>query len=78
LQLSAFGGSAWEYRDERQQYYLHSFLKEQPDFNYRSDNVKEEIKVSYPKQEAANICGAVEHSCTRYTHASFSFLIATE
>src|SRR5690606_5756407 len=29
--LSDFGGPAWEWDETRQQYYLHSFLKEQPD-----------------------------------------------
>ena len=27
---SSFGGSAWEYAEERAQYYLHCFAKEQP------------------------------------------------
>jgi oligo-1,6-glucosidase len=30
---SIFGGSAWEYVAERDQYYLHLFLKQQPDLN---------------------------------------------
>ena len=29
--LSIFRGSAWEWSDKRQQYYLHQFLEEQPD-----------------------------------------------
>ena len=29
--LSIFGGPAWEYDEVRGQYYLHTFLKEQPD-----------------------------------------------
>lgn len=31
--MSVFGGSAWEYEPERNQYYLHLFAKEQPDLN---------------------------------------------
>ncbi|MFP4126256.1 MAG: alpha-glucosidase [Alphaproteobacteria bacterium] len=31
--LSIFGGVAWEYEPRRRQYYLHNFLKEQPDLN---------------------------------------------
>ena len=31
---SSFGGSAWEYAEERAQYYLHCFAKEQPDLNW--------------------------------------------
>lgn len=36
---SAFGGSAWEWDAATGQYYLHSFLKEQPDLNYRNPEV---------------------------------------
>lgn len=39
--LSVFGGSAWEWDDVTGQYYLHSFLKEQPDLNWRNPEVKE-------------------------------------
>ena len=38
--LSVFGGPAWEWDDKTQQYYLHSFLKEQPDLNWRNPQVK--------------------------------------
>jgi alpha-glucosidase len=38
--LSVFGGSAWEWDKETRQYYLHSFLKEQPDLNWRNPEVK--------------------------------------
>ncbi len=33
---SAFGGPAWEFDDTTGQYYLHSFLAEQPDLNWRN------------------------------------------
>jgi len=39
--LSVFGGSAWEWDEVTEQYYLHSFLKEQPDLNWRHREVKE-------------------------------------
>jgi alpha-glucosidase len=39
--LSVFGGSAWELDLETGQYYLHSFLKEQPDLNWRNPEVKQ-------------------------------------
>ncbi len=39
---SVFGGSAWEWSEERQQYYLHNFLKEQPDLNYHNPEVQNE------------------------------------
>jgi alpha-glucosidase len=32
--LSVFGGVAWEWEPRRNQYYLHNFLKEQPDLNF--------------------------------------------
>jgi alpha-glucosidase len=38
--LSIFGGSAWEWDAHTGQYYLHSFLKEQPDLNWRNPEVK--------------------------------------
>jgi glycosidase len=39
--LSVFGGLAWEWDEATGQYYLHSFLKEQPDLNWRNPEVKE-------------------------------------
>jgi len=39
--LSVFGGGAWEWDPETEQYYLHSFLKEQPDLNWRNPQVQE-------------------------------------
>ena len=38
--LSNFGGPAWEFDQKTGQYYLHSFLKEQPDLNWRNPQVK--------------------------------------
>lgn len=38
--ISDFGGSAWEYDAWTRQYYLHAFLKEQPDLNWRNPAVK--------------------------------------
>ena len=37
---SQFGGSAWEFDAATGQYYCHSFLKQQPDLNWRSPEVK--------------------------------------
>src|SRR5579871_2054920 len=37
--LSAFGGGAWTWDGHTGQYYLHSFLKEQPDLNWRNPEV---------------------------------------
>src|SRR5258708_31173410 len=32
--LSVFGGSAWQWGSRRQQYYLHHFLRSQPNLNW--------------------------------------------
>lgn len=39
--LSRFGGTAWEWDEATKQYYYHSFLKEQPDLNWRNAAVKQ-------------------------------------
>jgi len=39
--LSVFGGRAWEWDESTRQYYCHSFLKEQPDLNWRNPEVQE-------------------------------------
>ncbi|MBC7764399.1 alpha-amylase [Microbacteriaceae bacterium] len=41
--LSIFGGSAWEYDKNRKQYYLHTFLKEQPDLDWDNKAVRHEM-----------------------------------
>jgi alpha-glucosidase len=38
---SNFGGSGWEWDEKTKQYYYHSFLKEQPDLNWRNPAVRE-------------------------------------
>lgn len=38
--IAAFGGPAWEWDQKTQQYYLHMFLKEQPDLNWRNPAVE--------------------------------------
>jgi alpha-glucosidase len=39
--ISVFGGPAWTFHDPTGQYYLHSFLPEQPDLNWRNPEVVE-------------------------------------
>jgi alpha-glucosidase len=41
--LSAFGGSAWQWDGPTGQYYLHTFLCEQPDLNWRNTAVEVEM-----------------------------------
>lgn len=38
--ISDFGGSAWQWDEATSQYYLHAFLKEQPDLNWRSPDLR--------------------------------------
>lgn len=41
--LAIFGGVAWEWEPRRGQYYLHNFLKSQPDLNYHCEAVQQQI-----------------------------------
>lgn len=41
--LSCFGGSAWEYDEVSQEYYLHFFSKKQPDLNWENKNMRKDI-----------------------------------
>ncbi|MEI6122064.1 MAG: alpha-glucosidase [Bacteroidota bacterium] len=40
---NAFGGSAWVYHRDSAAYYMHSFLKEQPDLNWRCEAMAQEF-----------------------------------
>ena len=40
---SFFGGSAWEWDENTQEYYLHLFTKEQPDVNWRNLGAREAV-----------------------------------
>ena len=41
---SLSGGSSWEFNEQTGQYYLHSFLKTQPDLNWDNPAVRDEMK----------------------------------
>lgn len=40
---SNFSGSAWEYDEKTDMYYLHLFSPKQPDLNWRNEKVREEV-----------------------------------
>ena len=40
--LSIFGGAAWTWEPQREQYYLHNFLSSQPDLNFHHPAVRQE------------------------------------
>lgn len=40
---ASFGGSAWEYDELTEEYYLHLFSKKQPDLNWDNKKVREEV-----------------------------------
>lgn len=42
--IAVFHTRAWTYRAERDKCYLHQFLAEQPDLNYRNPAVREEME----------------------------------
>lgn len=41
--ISIFGGSAWQWDDVRQQYFLHNFLRSQPDLNFHCDAMRAQL-----------------------------------
>ncbi len=41
--LAVFGGPAWDWEPRRYQYYLHNFLKEQPDLNLHNPQVQQAV-----------------------------------
>lgn len=42
--ISAYGKSAWQWNDKRQEYYYHQFSIQQPDLNHRNPKVVENMK----------------------------------
>ncbi len=41
--MSVFGGSAWAWEPRRRQYYLHNFLETQPDLNFHTPAVQDQL-----------------------------------
>ncbi|MDR3292754.1 MAG: glucohydrolase, partial [Clostridiales bacterium] len=67
---ACFGGSAWEYDETTEQFFLHLFSKKQPDLNWDNENVRREV---------ADICnywlalGADGFRCDVITYVSKTF-----
>lgn len=40
---ASFGGSAWEYDEKTDMYYLHLFSRKQPDLNWENEKVRDEV-----------------------------------
>jgi oligo-1,6-glucosidase len=40
---ATFGGSAWEWDEKTEEYYLHAFVVEQPDLNWEDAEVRQAI-----------------------------------
>ncbi|MBM7554161.1 glycoside hydrolase family 13 protein [Thalassobacillus pellis] len=40
---SIFGGSAWEYDEKTEEYYMHVFSRRQPDLNWENPNVRKDL-----------------------------------
>ena len=51
-----FGGPAWKWQEERQEFYLHQFDPKQPDLNYENPDVVEEMKVIINKYDIICTC----------------------
>jgi glycosidase len=49
--IGYFGAPAWEWDPATRQYYLHSFLKEQPDLNWRNPQVRQAMEL-FPRIDA--------------------------
>jgi len=43
--MSRYGGSAWSWDSEREEYYYHYYHSTMPDLNHRDVYLREEIKV---------------------------------
>nr|CAH0113779.1 unnamed protein product [Daphnia galeata] len=44
--ISLYNGSAWQWSDSRQEYYLRQFWKNEPDLNYRNPQIIQEMKTA--------------------------------
>jgi alpha-glucosidase len=67
--MSLFGGSAWEFCESRGQYYLHNFLKSQPDFNFHEPSVQEALLAACDFWLQKGVRGFRLDVCNFYFHS---------
>ncbi|MEI4469701.1 alpha-glucosidase [Frigidibacter sp. MR17.24] len=66
--LSVFGGSSWQWEPRRSQYYLHNFLREQPDLNYHCPAVQQAVLDTCRFWLDMGVDGFRLDVCTFYAH----------
>jgi alpha-glucosidase len=66
--LSIFGGPAWEWDGVRRQYYMHSFLTSQPDLNFHSEAVQQELLDTARFWLDRGVDGFRLDACNHYLH----------
>ena len=66
--MSVFGGSAWQWEPRRGQYYLHNFLKSQPDLNFHNLQVQDELLSVVDFWLKKNVDGLRLDVCNFYFH----------
>lgn len=60
FQLSVYGNSSWHFDPVRNQCYFHQFTSQQPDLNFRSPHVQEEMSVSTTQLRPSQVLRARE------------------
>lgn len=66
--ISVFGGSSWQWHTTRKQYYLHNFLKSQPDLNFHSKSLQEELLKMMEFWLKRGVKGFRMDACNFYFH----------
>ena len=66
--LSIFGGPAWEWDGTRMQYYMHSFLTSQPDFNFHNVEVQDALLDTIRFWLDRGVDGFRLDACNHYFH----------
>ncbi|RVT94347.1 alpha-amylase family glycosyl hydrolase [Sphingomonas crocodyli] len=66
--LSIFGGPAWEWDGTRMQYYMHSFLTSQPDFNFHNPEVQDALLDTIRFWLDRGVDGFRLDACNHYFH----------